>query len=107
MAVNQVDDKTFSSVLEDSDRVVAKFYANWCGSCRLFKPKFNRLSNEEDYQDITFIDVNAEESPEARKIAGANNLPFFTVFKKGNKVASLSTTKEEEVRSLINNLLED
>jgi thioredoxin-like negative regulator of GroEL len=94
-------DQNFQTLLKDNSKVVVKYYADWCGSCRLFKPKFKRISEEARFSEVKFLDVNAEESPEARKIANVNNLPYFAVFKDGRLVDGFSTNKEEAVVELI------
>ncbi len=104
MSVEIVNDDTFKEVLESNDSVIVKYYADWCGSCKLFAPKFRRLSNSEEYANIKFIDVNAENNEVARKIAGVDNLPFFAVFKDGEKVDGSPTSKEEVVRELLKKL---
>ncbi|MEN7547963.1 thioredoxin family protein [Rapidithrix thailandica] len=104
MAVEIATDSTFNQFLEKNDKVVVKYFANWCGSCRLFKPKFKRLSNDERFEGVTFLDVNAEENPEARKKAGVNNLPFFAVFKNGVLVEGVPTSKEDAVVELLGKL---
>lgn len=104
MAVQKVNDADFSRVISENPRVVVKYYADWCGACRLFSPKYNRISEEEKNQDIIFLDVNAEESPEARKLAGVSNLPFFAVFKDGALLKSDSTSKPELVEAMIDAL---
>ena len=78
-----------------------KYFANWCGTCRLFAPKYKKMSDREEFAGITFLDINAEENPEARRLAGVHNLPFFAVFSKGALVASDMTSKEETVENLI------
>ncbi len=103
--VTKVNDLEFAEKLKQEEKVIVKFYADWCGSCRLFAPKFTRLSNQEDYQGITFLDVNAEENPEARKLAGVNNLPFFATFKNGTLLKADNTSKEESVVNMINELM--
>jgi thiol-disulfide isomerase/thioredoxin len=104
MPVIDANDVNFSELVKSNEKVVVKFYAGWCGSCRLFAPKFKRISNDEKYSGITFLDVNAEENPEARKAAGVTNLPFFAVFKNGEQKASLSTSKEEAFVELLASL---
>jgi len=102
--VNKVSEQEFLNEIKNNRKVVVKFYADWCGNCRLFAPKFNRLSEKEEYSDIRFLDVNAESSPEARKMANVNNLPTFAVFKDGALLASDFTSKEEVVERLIRKL---
>ena len=43
MSINKITDSNYSETLAGKKAVV-KFYADWCGSCRLFSPKFESLS---------------------------------------------------------------
>jgi thioredoxin 1 len=104
MAIIQATDSDFNNILSQNEKVVVKYYADWCGNCRLFSPKFRRMSENEQFKDITFLDVNAEVSPEARKAAGVTNLPFFAVFKNGTLVDTVAASKEEAVLNIINKL---
>lgn len=101
MEIRTSTDADFEQLLKDNELVVVKYYAGWCGSCRLFAPKFKRLSNDERFANVAFLDVDAEKNPTARKIAGVDTLPFFATFKNGELVDATSTTKEDQVVSMI------
>ena len=62
------------------------------------------MSEEEGYADVAFLDVNAQESPEAKKIAGVTTLPYFAIFKDGQLVEGVSTSKEEAFKELLDKL---
>lgn len=104
MAVIVATDNDFNEVLNTNKKVVVKYFADWCGNCRLFSPKFKRMSDDEAFANVTFVDVNAETSPEARKLANVSNLPFFAVFQDGQLVDSVAASKEEAIRELIHKL---
>jgi thiol-disulfide isomerase/thioredoxin len=104
MAVTIATDSDFKNNIADHERVIVKYYADWCGSCKLFAPKFKRLSGDERFTGISFLEVNAEESPEARKAAGVDNLPFIATFKNGQLLKGESTSKEEYVVSMLDEL---
>ncbi|MEQ8623723.1 MAG: thioredoxin family protein [Vicingaceae bacterium] len=104
MAVHNITDKEFETSLSDNDMVMVKYYADWCGSCKLFSPKYKRLSNNDRFGGVTFLDVNAEENEVARKRAGVDNLPFFAAFKNGELIASGPTSKEENVVEMLEKL---
>lgn len=103
MAVTVLDDSNFKESLS-GEKTIVKYYAGWCGNCRLFTPKFKRLSEDERFEGIKFVDVDAENSPEARKMAGVTNLPFFAVFEGENLVDAVATSKEDSVVELLNKL---
>lgn len=101
MAVINSTDQDFKNYLENGNTVVVKYFADWCGNCKLFAPKYKRVSNEDEMKDITFLEVDAEKNPEARKAAGVDNLPFMAVFKNGELVEGSASSKEEYLRKLI------
>jgi thioredoxin 1 len=102
--VHPVNDTDFNQHLTEHPKVIVKYYADWCGSCKLFAPKFKRLSGDERFADIEFLEVNAEQSPEARKAGGVDNLPFIATFKNGKLVKGSATSKEEYVVSMLSEL---
>jgi thioredoxin 1 len=104
MSVKISEDSNFLQELSNNEKVVVKYYADWCGSCKLFSPKFKRLSDDERFKDIVFLDINAEQNPEARKLASVDTLPFFAIFKKGELIDKISTSKEDVFISLLQKL---
>ncbi|CAN5321050.1 thioredoxin family protein [soil metagenome] len=104
MSVITASDADFDTLLNENGKVIVKYYADWCGSCRLFTPKFKRLSEDERFKDVTFLEVNAEKSPKARKLANVDSLPFIAVFKNGELVEGASTSKEDYVTGMMDKL---
>ncbi len=101
MAVQNVNDSEFKDLVANNSKVVVKYYADWCGNCKLFAPKFRRISNEEENADMIFLDVDAEKNPEARKAGGVDNLPFLAVFKDGELLEGSASNKEDYLRSIM------
>ena len=101
MSVTAVNDEQFAQRVAIGNAIIVKYYADWCGSCKLFAPKFTRLSNDERFTGVEFLEVNAEICPEARQVAGVDNLPFFAVFKGGLLLEGTATAKEETVVAML------
>ena len=96
MAVDTLDDSNFSERLSTESLAVVDFYAGWCGPCRMFAPKFRRLSEDERFAGkVTFFKLDGEQAPEARKTVQIDNLPYFAIYKNGEFVGGKSTAKEE------------
>jgi thiol-disulfide isomerase/thioredoxin len=75
-----LNEDTLQDLISKTRKVVVQFSASWCGIV-IMKPKFKRLASENDA--ITFVLVDAENSPESRKLANVSNLPTFATFVNG------------------------
>jgi thiol-disulfide isomerase/thioredoxin len=99
--VTEATDKDFKNIIDSNVKVIVKYFADWCGTCKLFAPKFKRLSNDEIYAGIIFLEVNAENNPDARKMGGVTNLPFIVTFENGKVIQQVATGKEEAVVEIL------
>ena len=97
-------DNDFETLINANEKVIVKYFADWCGSCKLFAPKFKRHSNDEANADILFLEVNAEENEIARKKGGVDNLPYLASFKNGILIEGTATSKEEYLQKMIDDL---
>lgn len=97
-------DADFETLVKSNKQVVVKYFADWCGSCKLFSPKFKRHAADATNADILFLEVNAEECENARKLGGVDNLPFIATFKNGVLVEGTATSKEEYLQKMIDEL---
>lgn len=83
---------------------VIKFYANWCGPCKVYAPTFTKV--KEDLEgDIKFTEINVEEDPE--NLSGkykVRGIPHTVVLENGEQVkAESGRLNEEQLRNLILN----
>ena len=98
----ELEDDNLDIVVANNQTVMVQFSAGWCGNCRLMKPKFKRLSAENE--QIAFILVDAEKYPNSRKLASVTNLPTFASFKNGILVNQVQTNKEDLLKGLLNEI---
>jgi len=103
--VTEATDADFQHLLATHEKVVVKYFADWCGYCRLFAPRYADLAGQAPYQGITFLKVNAETNPLARRLGQVNHLPWFAAFERGQLVNFLSTNDEAVVKELLDSLL--
>ena len=104
MAVIEKKDIDFKECAESNDKIMIKFFADWCGSCRLLAPKFERLSEEPDNKSILFVKVNAEHNPQLRQMVGVDNLPYFAAIDKMKILDKDSTSKEDRIKEIVEKL---
>jgi thiol-disulfide isomerase/thioredoxin len=98
----ELQEDNLQEIVQNNHKVIVQYSAGWCGNCRLMKPKFKRLSTENE--TITFVIVDAEKFAASRKLATVNNLPTFATFNNGVLVNQMQTNKEEQLKELINEI---
>ena len=98
--LQELSEDNLQSIIDNNETVMVQYAASWCGNCRIMKPKFKKLSGENE--QVTFIIVDAEKFPESRKLANVNNLPTFAAFKNGKLVNQVQTNKIDGLIELLN-----
>lgn len=96
----ELQEDNLSQLVTEHDKVIVQYGATWCGNCRLVKPKFKRLSGENE--EVKFIYVDAEKLPNSRSLAEVKNLPTFAGFKSGQLVANNAGNKEDNIKQILN-----
>jgi len=97
--LQELETDSLQAIISREDIVLVQFSASWCGNCRIMKPKFKKLASENE--NIAFVIVDAEKSPESRKLAHVDNLPTFAAFKGGKLVGQVQTNKIEGLTNLL------
>jgi len=99
----ELNEDTLQDLVAKTKKVIVQYSASWCGNCRIMKPKFKKLASENE--DVTFVLVDAEKSPESRKLANVSNLPTFATFVDGLLVNETQTNKAEVLSELLVEIL--
>jgi len=66
--------------------VVADFYADWCGPCRMLSPLMEQMSGENNDESVKFVKVNVDQNQELSGSFGVMSIPTVIFFKDGKYV---------------------
>ena len=80
--VNELNTDTLQEEIQSNEKVIVQYSAGWCGNCRIMKPKFKKMSSENE--NMHFLMIDAEKNPNSRKLANVSNLPTFAFLKTEN-----------------------
>lgn len=74
----QLTDKNLKVALSKFPSLVVYFYANWCGVCKKFAPKYNKLAP--NLSNITFSKMNAETHEMTARKYDITSYPTIVIF---------------------------
>lgn len=98
----------FLDMIKSGRTIIVLVYANWCGHCHTFKPRFDKAANSGNSQVAASIESEALPSINASlpKPINVDGYPsLIVVGDKGNQVAPMNTPQGEEVE-VVNKLNE-
>jgi len=82
MVISITDNKGFQKeVLDYKGVVLADFYADWCGPCKMTGPIIDELAEEK--KDVKFVKVNVDKNQPLAQRYSVFSIPTFIVFKNG------------------------
>lgn len=97
MFTELTEDK-LEQLLDSNQKVMVQYGASWCGNCKITKPKFKRMAEENP--EIEFYYVDAEKLPNSRQFADVSNLPTFAGFVDGKLVKQAQGNKVEIIQEI-------
>ncbi len=84
MAVKEITGAVFEQEVLNCDiPVIADFYANWCGPCKMLRPALEELSEERT--DCKVVSIDIDEEPELADRYGISSIPCVIAFKDGEE----------------------
>ena len=89
-------------LVNSGKKVAVQYGASWCGACKVSKPKFKKLSKENE--DIDFIYVDVDKFPRSRSLANVRALPTFASFDNKEKVHQTQGNKIEAIEEILNKI---
>ena len=105
MATLEMQNSSFTEIVEGNNLVIIDFWAEWCGPCRAYAPVFERVS--EEFPDVVFAKVDTEVEQALAGSFGIRSIPTTIAFKEGIGVfMQPGALPEEALRDLIGKLQE-
>jgi thiol-disulfide isomerase/thioredoxin len=99
-ALRTYDD--YRKALKGDDRIIIKFYADWCPDCSIFNDFLPSIL--EEYRYVEWFELNRDEVPSAAEENDVDGIPDLLIFKKGALIARLGShnaVTHERVRNFL------
>ena len=88
---------------QNGEKVLADFYAEWCGPRKMLLPKLDLLQHE--YPDVKFVKVNVDSEMSGSQEYGVRSVPTVMIFNGNNEVSRTSGVRPDSFYKEILNTL--
>ena len=83
----EISSSELKEKINNGEKVIVDFHATWCGPCKMMKPTFERLTNENTTEVGMYtmdVDLNRDLAIEL----GIRSVPTIKIYKGGKEVFS-------------------
>lgn len=80
--MERLQDQDIEKVLKENDKVILKFSASWCSSCKSIQPILEKM--EELNPNVKFIEIDADSETTLVSRYSIKSLPTLVSFSKGS-----------------------
>lgn len=98
--ITEITDGNIQSFIEENEKVLIDFHAQWCGPCRAMSPTIDKFA--ENHPEIKVGKCDVEENNAAAEMFGVMNLPFLVFISDGKlKQTKVGLQTEESLEQMI------
>lgn len=95
-------DEDIEQLLDENTRVIVMFGATWCRPCKVFKPKFQTLS--EETSDIPFVYCDVDDTRDLVTDLSIQSVPTVVGFFDGIECSTVTGPDLDKVKALVEEL---
>jgi len=101
----EITGKELQEKINNNEKVIVEFWAEWCGPCRMMKPVFERAESNND-TEVQMYTMDIDQNRDYAQTLGIRSIPTVKLFSNGNVTDTfVGVMNEEKIKSLVNNLI--
>lgn len=102
-SASQLDD-----LLKNTAIVVADFYADWCGPCKVIAPVYEELSRSlQGFKFIKFVKIDTDAHKDIASTYQVTALPTFIVFRDGKVLEKVQGADPRKLQSIVKKIVSE
>jgi thioredoxin 1 len=91
--------------INSGKKVIVEFWAEWCGPCKMMKPIFERVSNNNE-SNVEMFTMNVDMNKEIAASLGIRSIPTIKVFQNSNIIDTrVGMMNEGQINGILTELI--
>ncbi len=91
--------------INKGEKLIIEFWAEWCGPCRMMKPIFERISNENS-SNVQMYTMNVDLNREVSASLGIRSIPTVKVINSGEVTETkVGMLNENDLKGMLTELI--
>jgi thioredoxin 1 len=91
--------------INSGKKIIVEFWAEWCGPCKMMKPIFERVSNNNE-SNVEMFTMNVDMNKEIAASLGIRSIPTIKVFQNSNIIDTrVGMMNEGQINGILTELI--
>jgi thioredoxin len=101
----EITAKNLQEKIKNGEKIIVEFWGNWCGPCRIMKPIFEKVANE-NTTDVQLYTMDIDNDKDYVMSLGIKSIPAVKIFNEGKVVETkVGVLNEDHIKGLVNSLI--
>lgn len=102
MEISSVD---LQQKINNGDKIIVEFWAEWCGPCRMMKPIFEKVATE-NFSDVQMYTMNVDQNQGVAASLGIRSIPTIKMFNASQVIdTKVGVLNESQINGLVTELI--
>lgn len=102
MEISSVD---LQQKINNGDKIIVEFWAEWCGPCRMMKPIFEKVATENS-SDVQMYTMNVDQNQGVAASLGIRSIPTIKMFNASQVIDTrVGVLNESQINGLLTELI--
>ena len=101
----EISGKELQEKINNGEKIIVDFFANWCNPCSMMKPVFERVASNND-TEVQMYTMDIDQNRDYVQTLGIRSIPTIKLFN-DKKVSEtvVGVMSEEKIKSLVKSLI--
>jgi thioredoxin 1 len=101
----EISSELLREKIKNGEKVIVDFHATWCGPCKMMKPTFEKLTNE-NTTEVGMFTMDVDANRDLAVELGIRSVPTIKVFNGGGVVdTKVGVLRENQIKELVSELI--